>query len=79
MTEIWRKLTNADIRNSIAVVWVTFSIGMLLLLSFHEVPAQNKELLHETIDFIKLQLGVILAYYFVQSKPEKKQDDNNPS
>lgn len=79
MTEIWRKLTSADIRNSIAIAWVLCSFGMLLLLSYHKVPTENQTLVHDAVETIKLQLTVIIAYYFVQSKTEvdKNKADNN--
>jgi hypothetical protein len=80
MAELWHRLTNADIRNTIAVVWVIACFGMLALLSYHQVPAENKDLVHAAVETIKLQLTVIISFYFVQSKSEvDKSKTDNPT
>lgn len=80
MIEFWRKITKADIRNTLTMVWVVLSFIFLFKLLNKPIPAENKDVVNTVAGVIIGQVVVILGYYFTQSKTEvdeKRKDENN--
>lgn len=73
MTELARKITNADIRNTLAVVWVSLSFLFIFKLVTTPIPAANKDVVNTIAGIVIGQLIGIAAYYFGQSKSEIDQ------
>ncbi len=80
MIEFWRKITKADIRNTLTMVWVVLSFIFLFKLLNKPIPAENKDVVNTVAGVIIGQVVVILGYYFTQSKTEvdeKRKDENS--
>lgn len=77
IAEIIRKWAKSDIRNGIAVLYVFIVLGNMMILSYHPVPADNKDLINVLGGHVFAGLGLILAYYFGSSKSETPKQDND--
>jgi ABC-type iron transport system FetAB permease component len=78
MTELLRKVTKQDIRNTLAVTWTVLSFTFLFQLLKKPIPPENKDIVIACVGVILGQLVVIAAYYYGQSKSEveQKKSDN---
>jgi ABC-type tungstate transport system substrate-binding protein len=70
MTELMRKITKQDIRNTLAMVWTVCSFIFLYKLLVKRIPTENKDVVIAIAGLIIGQLVVIMGYYFGQSKSE---------
>lgn len=77
IAELIRKWAKSDIRNGIAVLYVFIVLGNMTILSYHPVPAENKDLINVLGGHVFAGLGLVLAYYFGSSKSEnpKKEEE----
>ena len=76
IAEIIRKWAKSDIRNGIAVLYVFIVLGNMTILSYHPVPAENKDLINVLGGHVFAGLGLVLAYYFGSSKADTTKPDN---
>lgn len=76
ITELLRKWAKSDIRNGIAVLYVCIVLSIMIILSYHSVPTDNKDLFNFLGGHIFAGLGLILGYYFGSSKSEKPKEDD---
>jgi hypothetical protein len=70
MTEILRKITSKDIRNIIAVMFVTGCFVMIYLFMIRDIPVPNRDLLMVVAGAIVSNLKDITGYFFGSSKNE---------
>lgn len=70
MTEFFRKIGTADIRNVLAVLYVTMVLVYIYVLVFKPVPVENKDLVNIIGGNVIGGLGIVLSYYFGASKKE---------
>lgn len=75
MTQIFRKLGTTDIRNILAVLYVTMVLVYIYVLVFKPVPAENKDLVNIIGGNVIGGLGIILGYYFGASKKDTPKKD----
>lgn len=73
MTEILKKVTKQDVRNTLAMTWVALSFWFLFTLLKREIPEGNRDVVNAIAGIIVGQLIGIVAYYFGQSKTEVDQ------
>lgn len=76
MTEFLKKISKADIRNIIAVLYVSMILAYIYVLVFVEVPEKNKDLVNVIGGNVIGGLGIVLGYYFGASKQnaDKKEE-----
>lgn len=76
MTEWFRKIGTADIRNIIAVISVVGAFIIMYLIIIKKIPVENKETVNLALGFV---LGGLISgvngYYFGASKSSEKKDD----
>lgn len=70
MTEFLRKITSKDIRNIIAVMFVTGAFLMIYLFMIRDIPVPNRDLLMVVAGAIVSNLKDITGYFFGSSKNE---------
>lgn len=76
MTLLLKKLGTTDIRNILAVLYVTMVLVYIYVLVFKPVPPENKDLVNIIGGNVIGGLGIILGYYFGASKkdvPKEKE------
>jgi hypothetical protein len=76
ITELIKRWAKSDIRNGIAVLYVFIVLGNMTILSYHPVPAENKDLINVLGGHVFAGLGLVLAYYFGSSKSEKTKNED---
>ena len=81
MTEIWRKITNQDIRNTLAIGLLVGAIAFLFRLMSHPIPETNKDAINLIGGIVIGQVPQVYQYFFGQSKTEvdKTKADNASS
>jgi hypothetical protein len=78
MPEWLKRLTKADIRNSLAIVIVVGCFGLMYLLQIKPIPAENHDIVNIVAGFIfGGALAGVVGYYFGATKPEKNTKDEN--
>lgn len=77
MTEFFRKIGTADIRNILAVLYVSAVLLYIYVLAFVPVPAQNKDLVNILAGTVIGGLGPVLGYYFGASKKDAPTDGDD--
>lgn len=75
LTDLIGKWGKSDIRNGIAILYVLIVLGNMIILSYHPVPAENKDLINVLGGHVFAGLGLILAYFFGSSKTDTKSED----
>ena len=79
MTELMKKISKQDIRNTMAMTWMVLTFILVFKLLNAEIPVGNKDILNAVTGVVVGQLVVIIGYYFTQSKTEvdqqKKEND----
>lgn len=75
MTEFFRKIGTADIRNVLAVMYVAMVLTYIYVLVFKPVPAENKDLVNIIGGNVIGGLGIVLGYYFGASKKESAKKE----
>jgi hypothetical protein len=70
MTEIMKKLSKQDIRNTIGMLFTLLSFLFLFKLLNTAIPSDNKDVVIAIAGVIVGQLVTINGYYFGQSKSE---------
>jgi ABC-type tungstate transport system substrate-binding protein len=73
MTELLRKISKQDIRNTMAMTWMVLTFILVFKLLNAEIPPGNKDILNAVTGVVVGQLVVIIGYYFTQSKTEVDQ------
>jgi len=73
---IW-KMGRAEIRNIIAVLYVTLVLLFIYVLVFHAVPVGNKDLINVLGGVVIGGVGTILSYFFGSSKNETDAAKND--
>jgi len=81
MREFLRKLNKTEIRNSIAIISISGSFAMLILLIFHPIPERNVSSFNLALGMV---LGVcvsgVIGYFFGASKKNDNENNtNNPT
>jgi len=76
MKEWMRKWAKSDIRNGIAVLFVTACFIFLFVIVSKAVPEHNENLINILGGNIIAGLSLILGYYFGSSKTDVKKDDH---
>lgn len=74
MPEWLKRLTKADIRNSLAILYVVAILGYIYVLVYHAVPAENKDLVNIIGGNVIAGLSLVLGYYFGSAKNDVKKD-----
>lgn len=77
MTEFLRKLNKTDIRNIIAVLYVTLVLVYIYVLVFKPVPLENKDLVNVIGGNVIGGLGIVLGFYFGASKSDPKKEEKD--
>lgn len=70
MTAFLRKLSTTDIRNILAILYVTLVLAYIYVLAFVPVPSENKDLVNVIGGNVIGGLGIVLGYYFGASKKD---------
>jgi hypothetical protein len=78
MTEMMKRLSKQDIRNTMAMIWVILSFFYLFRLLVVKIPPENKDILMVISGVIIGKLTDIMGYYFGQSKSEVDQQKKEP-
>lgn len=73
MTELMKKITKQDIRNTLGVTFTLLSFIFLFKLLSLAIPAENKDVVIAIAGVVVGQLVTIMGYYFGQSKSEVDQ------
>lgn len=68
MKKFWEKMTVADIRNILAILYIVLVLGFLYVLAFHPVPAGNSNLVNILGGHVIAGSGIILGFFFGSSK-----------
>ena len=75
------KLSRTEIRNIIAVLYVTLVLVFIYVLVFRAVPPGNKDLINVLGGVVIGGVGTILSYFFGSSKNEsdaaRKEETTN--
>jgi hypothetical protein len=83
MTELMKKITKQDIRNTLAVVIVALTFIFLFKLLTKAIPAENQNSVNTLGGLVFGAFGLVVSYFFGQSKSEvdqqKKDNENNQS
>jgi hypothetical protein len=74
MTAFFKKLGTTDIRNILAVLYVTMVLTYIYVLVFKSVPIENKDLVNIIGGNVIGGLGVVLGYYFGASKKDTPKE-----
>jgi hypothetical protein len=74
MTQLFRKIGTTDIRNILAVLYVTMVLVYIYVLVFKPVPPENKDLVNIIGGNVIGGLGIVLGYYFGASKKDTPKD-----
>ena len=73
MPEWLKRLTKTDIRNSLAIIIVLGSFGLVYLLQVKPIPEQNHDIVNIVAGFIYGgALAGVIGYYFGSTKTDKK-------
>ena len=80
MTEIWKKITKQDIRNTLAVTIVALTFIFLFKLLTKAIPAENQNSVNTLGGLVFGAFGLVVSYFFGQSKSEvdEKKKTNEP-
>lgn len=70
MKQFFSKLSEKDIRNVIAVIYIILCLAYIYVLAFKKVPPENKDLVNVLGGSVIGGLGLILAYFFGASKKD---------
>lgn len=73
MKQFFQKLSDKDIRNVIAVIYIILCLAYIYVLAFVPVPPANKDLVNVLGGSVIGGLGLILAYFFGSSKKDTPQ------
>lgn len=78
MPEWLKRLTKADIRNSLAVIVVLGCFGLMYLLQVKAIPKENHDIVNIVAGFIfGGALAGVIGYYFGATKTDKNTKDEN--
>ncbi len=73
MPEWLKRLTKTDIRNSLAIIIVLGSFGLVYLLQVKPIPEQNHDIVNIVAGFIYGgALAGVIGFYFGSTKTDKK-------
>lgn len=59
-----------DIRHLLAIIWCIGALAIILVLIFHPLPKENKEVVYLAIGSLLSGTGVVLSFFFGSSKSE---------
>lgn len=72
MSEFWKKITNGDIRNILAVMVTLGCFILLYVLQIKAIPPENKDVVNIAVGtVIGGSLTTVLAFYFGGNKTDK--------
>lgn len=74
MTAFFKKIGTTDIRNILAVLYVTMVLIYIYVLVFKPVPPENKDLVNIIGGNVIGGLGIVLGYYFGASKKDTPKE-----
>ncbi len=77
MKKFFQNIGTADIRNILAVLYVTMVLTYIYVLAFVTVPKENRDLVNIIGGNVVAGLGIVLGYYFGASKKDSDQPTNN--
>jgi len=78
MPEWLKRLTKADIRNSLAIIVVLGCFGLMYLLQVKAIPKENHDIVNIVAGFIfGGALAGVIGYYFGATKTDKNTKDEN--
>ncbi|MBL0144926.1 MAG: hypothetical protein IPP48_03365 [Chitinophagaceae bacterium] len=77
MKKWFENISKTDIRNTIAVIYVVMVLLYIYVLAFKPVPAENKDLINVLGGVVIGGVGLILAYYFGNSKSNNDNESKN--
>ena len=78
MPEWLKRLTKADIRNSLAVIIALGCFGLMYLLQVKAIPKENHDIVNIVAGFIfGGALAGVTGYYFGATKTDKNTKDEN--
>lgn len=75
MKKLWLNLSSTDIRNILAVMYVSMVLCYIYVLVFKPVPPENKDLVNVIGGNVIGGLGIVLGYYFGSSKASVKSSE----
>lgn len=70
MKEWMGRISKTDVRHVLAFIWSIGAIAIVMVLIFHPLPAQNKEVVYLAIGSLLSGAGVVLSFFFGSSKSE---------
>lgn len=77
MEKSFVKIGRTEIRNIIAVLYITLVLIFIYVLGFHAVPPGNKDLINVLGGVVIGGVGTILSYYFGSSKSQTDAAKND--
>jgi hypothetical protein len=81
MTEFLKRISSkADVRNTMAILWMVLSFRLIDKFMTIKVPPDNLELMKSIVMLVVGQLTIICGYYYITSKSEvdAKKADSTP-
>lgn len=75
MKKLWLNLSSTDIRNIIAVIYVSMVLVYIYVLVFKPVPPENKDLVNVIGGNVIGGMGIVLGYYFGSSKQARQVEN----
>lgn len=73
MTELMKKISRQDIRNTMAMTWMALSFLFLFKLLYIIIPESNRDIVMIVVGIVVGKLNDIMGYFFGQSKSEIDQ------
>lgn len=75
MSEFWKKISNGDIRNILAIIVTLGSFSLLYVLQIKAIPVDNKDVVNIAIgSVIGGALTMVLGFYFGGNKTDKTNE-----
>lgn len=70
MKQLFSNINKTEIRNIIAILYVSLVLLFIYVLAFRAVPAENKDLINVLGGVVIGGIGTILSFFFGSSKNE---------
>lgn len=75
MKRFWISLGKGEIRNIIAVLYVSLVLGFIYVLAFKAVPEGNRDLVNVLGGVVIGGVGIILSYLYGTSKDQTDKSE----
>lgn len=77
MKQWFQQFGKTDVRHMLAMIWSLGALAIVVVLIFHPLPAENKEVVYLAIGSLLSGTGLVLSFFFGSSKSETDATKNN--